>query len=60
MTCGSRRYIVQQAGLVWAERGPPAIQRFIDTGSFGDEAQDDVEPYDQDLVKQIVATGRLC
>lgn len=60
MAVGKRRFLVQQAGMVWAERGKEAITRFVDTGSFGDEdGTGDAIPYDQDLVKQIVASGRL-
>jgi hypothetical protein len=50
--------LVQQAALVWSDRGEPAYERFIQTGSFGDSGRD-VEPYDQNLVKAIVASGRL-
>jgi len=49
---------VLQAGLVWAERGGPAYERFVETGSFG-AATTDSQPYDPELVKQIVAGGRL-
>jgi len=49
---------VLQAGLVWADRGGPAYERFVETGSFGDTGTD-TQPYDPELVKQIVAGGRL-
>jgi len=50
--------LVQQAYLVWAERGEPAYKRYIATGSFGD-AQVEAEPYRPDVVKAIVASGLL-
>jgi hypothetical protein len=60
MAVGRRRFLVQQAGFVWADRGAEALQRFVDTGSLGDEDErGDALPYDQDLVKQIVESGRL-
>ena len=60
MAVGRRQFLVQQAAFVWADRGVEALQRFVDTGSFGDEDQRGGSlPYDQDLVKQIVHSGRL-
>ena len=60
MAAGRRRFLVQQAGFVWADRGVEALQRYVDTGSFGDEdPRGDSLPYDQDLVKQIIESGRL-
>jgi hypothetical protein len=50
--------LVQQAALVWADRGPPALERYIETGTFGDSEMT-AEPYDQDVVKAIVNSGRL-
>lgn len=58
MAAGRRVALVQQAGLVWADRGEPAYLRYIATGSFGAETTD-VQPYDPELVKSIVASGRL-
>lgn len=60
MAVGRRRFLVQQAAFVWADRGVEALQRYVDTGSLGDEHEHhDSLPYDQDLVKQIVTSGRL-
>jgi hypothetical protein len=59
LAAGKRLAMVQQAGLVWADRGEPAYQRYVATGSFGDSTSD-VQPYNADLVRQIVASGRLC
>jgi hypothetical protein len=58
MAGGKRLALVQQAGLVWADRGQPAYQRYIATGSFGDE-KEPVAPYDPALVRSIVESGRL-
>lgn len=49
--------LVAQAALVWSQAGREKIQRFIDTGDLGD-GQPDVEPYDADVVKEILATGQ--
>lgn len=59
MSAGVRERLVLQAYLVWAERGEPAIQRFIQTGAFDDGPTTDVQPYDQAAVKQIISTGRF-
>ena len=47
---GKRRQLVQQANLVWSERGESAVERYIQTGSFG-EGESNAEPYSQDKVK---------
>jgi hypothetical protein len=58
LAVGKRRQLVHQAALVWSDRGAPAIERYIQTGSFGDGGQG-AEPYNQDTVKAIVSSGRL-
>jgi hypothetical protein len=58
MAAGRRQALLHQAMLVWSDRGDPAYKRYVETGSFGD-ATSDVEPYNPELVKQIVASGRL-
>jgi hypothetical protein len=63
MSQGYQRFerykLVAQAALVWTQAGPKALAEFIDEGRLPDDGKDDVEPYDQNLVKQIVATGRV-
>lgn len=43
-----------QSSKVSAER----IQEFIRCGEIADTSRDDIEPYDPELVKAIVNTGR--
>lgn len=57
MASGRRRYIVQQASLVWSQRGPAALERYIDWGSFDDGDDTEKIPYDQTYLNQIVTTG---
>ena len=58
MAVGKRRLIVQQAALVWSDRGPPAMERYIQTGSFGESSTEAV-PYNPDAIRAIVESGRL-
>ena len=58
MAVGKRRLIAHQAALVWAERGAPAVERYIETGSFGEGGSPAV-PYDADVVRQMVHSGKL-
>lgn len=58
MAIGKRRALVQQAALVWSDRGAPAIERYIATGDFGDGGSARL-PYDAGTVAAIVNSGRL-
>lgn len=49
----ARSLLVAQAALVWTQAGKEAIANFIETGRLSGEV--DVEPYDQNAVKQLVA-----
>ena len=57
LATGRRRHLVQQASLVWTDRGAEAIEQFIESGSF-DPRGPDAEPYSQALVKAIVSGGK--
>lgn len=56
----ARFQLVAQAALVWTKAGPKALKQFIDKGRLpDDDGKADVEPYNPELVKQIVATGKV-
>ena len=58
MAGGVRQRLVAQAALVWSDRGPPALQWYVEWGQLPDTGRD-VEPYDQNVVKQLVESGKL-
>jgi len=57
LAAGRRQHLVEQASLVWSDRGPEAIAQYVRTGIFS--PRDKVEPYNQHVVKAIVESGRL-
>lgn len=56
----SRQMVVAQAALVWFSGTDEDITEFLSTGELnGSDGKEDVIPYDPELVKSIVGTGKV-
>lgn len=55
-----RRLRIAQAALVWGGLSPNAAVLYVQTGhlELDDSDSDEVMPYDPDVIKQILATGK--
>lgn len=55
----ARALVVAQAAVVWGGFSETQLNTFVETGVLDGNAGEPKMDYDQDLVKAMVATGKL-